>query len=143
MISYLPVPSEMETTSGVYKRCWWIWVLSLGSRFIPTDALTLMPSKEWSISIVNFFINFFLDNRLILLYNTDELIPSFFDKVGTEIFASLVNSIISFKSNSSNLNNDRKVKHLVINVHLIMLILINTRKSWKYSKINEFTDICL
>jgi len=96
---------------------------------MPTDALTLIPNKEWSISIVNFFINFFLDNRLILLYNTDELIPSFFDKVGTEIFASLVNSKISFKSNSSNLNNDRKVKHLVINVHLIMLILINTRKS--------------
>jgi len=35
------------------------------------------------------------------------------------------------------------MKHLVINVDLIMLILINTRKSWKYSKINEFTDICL
>jgi len=41
----------------------------------------------------------------------------------------LVNSTINFKSNSSNLNNDQKVKHLVINVHLIMLILINTRKS--------------
>ena len=96
---------------------------------MPTDALTLMPNKECSISIVNFFINFFLDNRLILLYNTDELIPSFFDKVGTEIFASLVNSTINFKSNSSNLNNDQKVKHLVINVDLIMLILINIRKS--------------
>ena len=142
-MSNLPVTSEMETTSGVSKRCWWICDLSLGSRFMPTDALTLMPNKECSISIVNFFINFFLTSRLILLYNTDELIPSFFDKVGTEIFASLVNSKISFKSNSSNLNNDRKMKHLVINVHLIMLILINTRKSWKYSKINEFTDIRL
>jgi len=86
-------------------------------------------SEKLMNSIVNFFINFFLTSRLILLYNTDELIPSFFDKVGTEIFASLVNSKINFKSNSSNFNNDRKMKHLVINVDLIMLILINAMKS--------------
>jgi len=54
---------------------------------------------------VNFLINFFFINRLILLYRTEALIPSFLDKVGTEIDPSWVNSNNNFISRSSNLCN--------------------------------------
>ena len=37
---------------------------------MPIDALTPIPNNESSISMVNFFISFFLTRRLILLYNT-------------------------------------------------------------------------
>ena len=66
--------------------------LNLGSRLIPTEAFTPIPKRESSISTVNFLISFFFINLLILLYSTEALIPSFFDKVGTEIEPSLVNS---------------------------------------------------
>jgi len=89
------------------------------TKLMPTDALTPIPSKESSISMVNFLINFFLIRRLILLYNTDGLIPNFFESIGTEIFPSLVNSKSNFISSSSNPCNDRKKRYLVINVDFI------------------------
>jgi len=59
---------------------------------MPTDAFTPIPNKDSSISMVNFLINFFFINLLIRLYKTEALIPSFLDKIGTEIDPSIVNS---------------------------------------------------
>ena len=92
---------------------------------MPIDALTPIPNNESSISMVNFFINFFLTRRLILLYSTDGLIPNFFESMGTEMFPSLVNSKSNFMSRSSKRCNDRKKGYLVINVDFVMLISIN------------------
>ena len=86
---------------------------------MPIDALTPMPNNESSISMVNFFMSFFLTRRLILLYNTDELIPNFFESIGIEIFPSLVNSKSNFVSSSSNPCNEQKKRYLVINVDFI------------------------
>ena len=92
---------------------------------MPTDVLTLIPSKDSSISIVNFLINFFLTSRFILLYNTDALIPSFFESMGTEIFPFLVNSNRIFISSSSNLSNDEKPSHYLINIDFINIVHAN------------------
>jgi len=70
---------------------------------MPTVALTFIPKRESSISIVNFLISFFFTSLLIRLYMTEALIPSFLDNVGTEIEPSRVNSKSNFISNSSNL----------------------------------------
>nr|ABZ10076.1 hypothetical protein ALOHA_HF4000APKG10F15ctg6g4 [uncultured marine crenarchaeote HF4000_APKG10F15] len=75
--------------------------------------------------MVNFLITFFLTSRLILLYNTDALIPSFFESVGTEMFPSLDNSKSSFISSSSNRCNDRKKNYVVINVDFINIVHVN------------------
>ena len=101
---------------------------------MPTDALTPIPNKESSISMVNFFISFFFTSRLILLYNTDALIPNFFESMGTEMFPSLVNSKSNFMSRSSNRCNDQKKGYLVINVDFVMLISINLPQGRKFSK---------
>ena len=92
---------------------------------MPTDALTPIPNKESSISMVNFFISFFLTRRFILLYNTDELIPNFFESTGTEIFPFMVNSKSSFMSSSSNRCNDQKKNNAVINVDFVNVICVN------------------
>ena len=80
---------------------------------------------ETDFKIVNFLISFFLTSRFILLYNTDEFIPSFSESMGTETLPSLVNSKSSFISSSSNLRNDRKESYLVINVDFGYIIRIN------------------
>ena len=91
-MSNLPVTSEIEITSEVSRNLLLIASLNYGSLLIPTDALTPIPNKDSSISTVNFLINFFFINLLIRLYNTEALIPSFLDNIGTEIDPSKVNS---------------------------------------------------
>mgnify|MGYP004294678455 CR=1 FL=1 len=115
----------IEIISEISKSFLLICILNLGSLFIPTDALTPIPNKESSISMVNFLINFFLTSRLILLYNTDALTPSFFESMGTEMFPSLDNSKSSFISISSNRCNDRKKNCIVINVDFINIVHVN------------------
>src|ERR671911_1059947 len=74
-----------------------------GSRLIPTVALILSPSIESFTTIVNFLIRLLFERRLILLYNTEELIFKFLLNCGTDVLASRVSSVRIFISSSSNL----------------------------------------
>ncbi len=74
---------------------------SFGSRFIPTEAFTPNPKRVSSITMVNFLMSFFFIRRFIRLYSTDALMFSFFDRFGTEIEPSFVNSKSNFMSSSS------------------------------------------
>ncbi len=57
----------------------------------------------YETTIVNFFINFFSDNLLILLYNTDVLMLSFLLSLGIDMLASIFIADNIFISISSNL----------------------------------------
>ena len=68
------------------------------------------PLKQWLVAatvfsnLMSWGRNFeFLTNLFILLYKTEELTPSFFERVGTDMDPSFVNSYSNFISNSSNL----------------------------------------